>query len=70
MNKSAAEQWREDLASWAIPQEILDQAAEKPWIHPPALFQIPEIIKDSRINAHVRLCLKAEPFSILVAVEE
>lgn len=54
MSKSAAEQWREDLASWAIPQEILDQAAEKPWIHPPALFQIPDEIKDSLSHQRAR----------------
>jgi SAM-dependent methyltransferase len=44
---TAAERWKIDLASWAIPKEILDQAVEKPWIHPPALFEIPEVIKDS-----------------------
>ena len=44
---TAAEQWKSDLALWAIPKEILEQAIEKPWIHPPALFEIPEIIKDS-----------------------
>ena len=51
---TAAEQWRKDLASWAIPQEILDQAAEKPWIHPPALFEIPEVIKDSLSHQRAR----------------
>jgi SAM-dependent methyltransferase len=44
---TAAERWKSDLALWAIPKEILDQAVEKPWIHPPALFEIPEVIKDS-----------------------
>jgi SAM-dependent methyltransferase len=44
---TAAERWKADLALWAIPSEILDQAVEKPWIHPPALFEIPEVIKDS-----------------------
>jgi SAM-dependent methyltransferase len=44
---TAAERWKADLALWAIPREILDQAVEKPWIHPPALFEIPEVIKDS-----------------------
>jgi SAM-dependent methyltransferase len=44
---TAAEQWKIDLASWAIPEAILNQAVEKPWIHPPALFEIPEVIKDS-----------------------
>jgi SAM-dependent methyltransferase len=44
---SASEKWKIDLASWAIPREILDQAVEKPWIHPPALFEIPDVIQDS-----------------------
>jgi SAM-dependent methyltransferase len=44
---TAAEQWKSDLALWAIPEEILNQAVEKPWIHPPALFEIPEVITDS-----------------------
>jgi SAM-dependent methyltransferase len=44
---TAAERWKSDLALWAIPKEILDQAVEKPWIHPPALFEIPDVIKDS-----------------------
>lgn len=51
---SAAEQWKIDLASWAIPKEILDQAVEKPWIHPPALFEIPEVIKDSPSHQRAR----------------
>jgi SAM-dependent methyltransferase len=41
----ASEKWRSDLEAWAIPQEILEQAPESPWIHPPALFQIPKQIE-------------------------
>lgn len=51
---TAAERWKNDLASWAIPQEILVQAVEKPWIHPPALFEIPEEIKDSLSHQRAR----------------
>ncbi len=51
---SAAEKWRSDLALWAIPKEILHQAPEKPWIHPPALFQIPDEIKDSLSHQRAR----------------
>lgn len=54
MSKSAAEQWRHDLALWAIPPEILDQAIEKPWIHPPALFDIPDVILDSLSHQRAR----------------
>jgi SAM-dependent methyltransferase len=51
---TAAEQWKLDLATWAIPQEILDQAIEKPWIHPPALFEIPDVIQDSLSHQRAR----------------
>lgn len=54
---TAAEQWKIDLASWAIPNEILDQAVEKPWIHPPALFEIPEVIHDSLSHQRAREAL-------------
>lgn len=34
----AARRWAEELAAWAIPQEIIDAAPESPWGFPPALF--------------------------------
>lgn len=40
----ASEKWKQDLESWGIPQEIIDQAPESPWIHPPVFFQIPQLI--------------------------
>ncbi len=43
----AGERWRQSLAGWAVPEEILKQAPESPWIHPPQLFQIPNEIADS-----------------------
>jgi SAM-dependent methyltransferase len=36
--RPAAERWAQQLADWAIPQEILDAAPESPWHFPPALF--------------------------------
>lgn len=42
-----AERWRADLASWAIPQEILDQAEVPPWLHPVASFTVVGEIADS-----------------------
>lgn len=56
---TATEQWKSDLALWAIPQEILDQAVEKPWIHPPALFEIPAVIKDSLSHQRAREAMPA-----------
>jgi SAM-dependent methyltransferase len=35
---SAATAWSEALASWAIPDRILEQAPESPWRFPPKLF--------------------------------
>jgi SAM-dependent methyltransferase len=38
VERSAADRWRIDLESWAIPQEILDAAPESPWGFPVSLF--------------------------------
>jgi len=35
---TAAEDWTEALASWAIPEEILSQAPESPWHFPVSVF--------------------------------
>jgi len=42
-----ANKWKKDLEAWAIPPEIINQAEESPWIHPPILFQLPTNIVDS-----------------------
>ena len=54
MKTVAGDLWREKLAAWAIPQEILEQAPEDPWIHPPVMFQIPETIEDSISHQRAR----------------
>ena len=54
MQTAAGNRWRAALAQWAIPQSILDQAPENPWIHPPALFQIPQNIADSISHQRAR----------------
>lgn len=59
MQTEAGNRWRVALAQWAIPQSILDQAPENPWIHPAALFQIPEIILDSISHRRAREALAA-----------
>lgn len=50
----AAERWRTALAAWAIPAEILEAAEESPWIHPPALFDVPEVIEPSPSHDRAR----------------
>jgi SAM-dependent methyltransferase len=55
----AGNYWRESLAAWSIPQEILDQAPENPWIHPPVMFQIPDVIEDSISHQRAREVLKS-----------
>jgi SAM-dependent methyltransferase len=37
---SASTRWARDLASWGIPQHILDAAPRSPWIHPVELFEV------------------------------
>ena len=51
---SAASTWREALSAWAIPDDIVNQADESPWIHPPQLFDIPPVITDSPSHARAR----------------
>jgi precorrin-6B methylase 2 len=58
MQNNSGEQWRSSLALWAIPESILEQAPEDPWIHPPAMFQIPETITDSISHSRAREVLE------------
>ncbi len=58
-NESAATRWREALDAWALPPAILAQAPESPWIHPPVLFQIPDVIEDSPSHQRAREVLDA-----------
>ena len=51
---TAVGKWKSDLATWAVPQEILDQAEVAPWFHPAALFAIPETIWDSPSHQRAR----------------
>jgi precorrin-6B methylase 2 len=48
----AATRWSEALSQWGIPQEILDQATESPWIHPPVMFEVPDHIQMT--ESHLR----------------
>lgn len=52
-----ASAWATDLASWAIPDEILAQAPESPWIHPVAMFTVGGEIEDSPSHAIARAAL-------------
>ncbi len=57
---TAAQKWRDDLASWAIPDEILEQAPQNPWIHPVAQFIAPDgPIPDSQSHRAAREALPA-----------
>jgi SAM-dependent methyltransferase len=60
MTATAAEKWRDDLASWAIPEEIRAQAPQDPWIHPVSQFLAPDgAIPDSPAHAAARDALPA-----------
>jgi SAM-dependent methyltransferase len=50
----AAQKWARDLAEWAIPESIMTQAPESPWIHPPAMFTLPSEIPDSPSHQRAR----------------
>ena len=48
------QQWHADLESWAIPQEILDQAESVPWAHPVSMFTVDAEIEDSLSHQKAR----------------
>ena len=54
METIAGDKWRKSLAAWSIPSDILRQAPESPWIHPPVMFQIPSEIEDSISHQRAR----------------
>ena len=54
---SAVDRWAAALAEWAIPQHIVDQAPESPWIHPPALFGVPQDIPQTPSHERAREAL-------------
>ena len=54
-----SEQWRGDLASWAIPPAILEQAEEAPWSHPVAMFTVAADITDSPSHRMARAAVPA-----------
>lgn len=58
---TAAQRWADDLAAWAIPRAILDQAATPPWIHPVAQFIAPDgDIPDSPSHDAARTALPVD----------
>ena len=54
---TAAQQWADDLASWAIPAEILAAAPESPWIHPVEMFTVDGDVPDSVSHQRARAAL-------------
>ena len=55
---TAAERWRRALEAWALPERILASAEESPWIHPPELFEVPEVIAATPSHERAREALR------------
>ena len=55
-----ADGWAAELASWAIPEDILSLAQEAPWVHPVAMFTVDEQIDDSPSHQRAREALPLE----------
>jgi SAM-dependent methyltransferase len=56
---NAAMKWATDLSEWAIPEHIIAQAPESPWIHPPIMFTLPAEIPDSPSHQRAREAMPA-----------
>jgi 2-polyprenyl-3-methyl-5-hydroxy-6-metoxy-1,4-benzoquinol methylase len=49
----AAQRWADQLADWAIPQHILDQAPQSPYAHDPETFAVDETLDRAVLSAEV-----------------
>lgn len=56
---SAADRWREELASWAIPPAILAAAPESPYGFPAGMFGAPPVATDTPSHARAREAMPA-----------
>lgn len=52
--QSPTQAWRDALGAWALPEEIVNSAPESPWIHPPVLFDVPNVIAPSPSHLRAR----------------
>ena len=57
MSGPAARRWRELLGAWALPEEIVSAAPQSPWIHPPVLFEVPDVIATNPSHERAREAL-------------
>lgn len=57
MSEHLFDHWRSALGRWRIPDEILAQAPESPWIHPVELFEVVGEIPDSPSHRAARAAL-------------
>lgn len=55
-----AQAWTQALSAWGIPQAILDQAPESPWIHPVTQFTVDPTARERTTPAE-RVALDAMP---------
>ena len=55
--QTLSDRWAADLDSWAIPDHILEQAAEAPWVHPVAMFTVEGEVADSLSHQRARQAL-------------
>src|SRR5438105_9452665 len=58
---AAADRWREALASWAIPEDILARAPESPWTFPVELFASRARAAPATLTPSNRRALEALP---------
>lgn len=50
---TAAQRWAEQLAEWAIPGHIIEQAPTSPWAHDTATFAVDDTLDRSVLSAEV-----------------
>lgn len=51
---SPTQVWRDELDAWALPADVIDSAPQSPWIHPPVLFDVPNVIASTPSHERAR----------------
>ncbi len=57
---TAARRWAEQLAAWAIPEHIIEQAPRSPWAHDTATFAVDDTLDRSVLSAEVARAMLPE----------
>jgi SAM-dependent methyltransferase len=68
IDSPAARHWREALASWALPDDILAQAPTSPWSHDPASFVVDDTLDPDTTASRIARSLLADSSGVVLDI--